>query len=191
MNEQSNFLPQYTIEEFRALSKPEQRRAIARDAVAQINLNRYSAYPGMYFQTPVNSVDPGQELRNFLITKDVEPCSVCALGAVFSSAVRLDDEFTLSNGDVSEHCRSAYLSFSDIEGKLGEFFDEKQMDLMEVAFETPSDCSDLLSKDQDDLNYRAQQFGYNVHPGRHNGATTRLLAILNNIADDEEGLFRP
>ena len=129
MNEQTenNFLPQYTIEQFRALSPFEQRRAIARDAIAQIHAGRLRARNGKYFVTDAAVLTVGADLREVL-TQPQAYCTVCGLGACLASVVRLDNHFVIADGDLrpsgyaDEGTAELWKTYGQFLPKLEEFF---------------------------------------------------------------------
>ena len=197
-NQETNFLPQYTIEQFRALSEPERRRAIARDAIAQIQAGRLRARNGKYFVADAAVLTVGADLREVLIQPQAS-CTVCGLGACLASVVRLDNNFVVADGDLrgpsfsEEGTAELWKSWGKFLPKLEEFFSPVQLSLIESAFELGEFgyCSITDNRRLQDLQQTAIMFGAEASPDVRLDAEKRLLAILNNIAADEEGLFRP
>ena len=221
-------LPALTIEEFRALSPERKRIEIARDALAQLAAGRFVAEQNTYFSLFSDNhlyserrelAEPfqGQELRD--VIAQVETCHVCAMGACFASAVRLDDNLKLraDEGDYARHSRDA--TANDFNGKLAEFFTDRQLELIEAAFEGRADLAyhysignqwnkgqerwrdeeELEEKDEDgdDLYFRGdhddvQALKAAIDFGReYPDETRRMEAILSRIAEHPEGLFVP
>ena len=186
MNEQkeTNFLPQYTIEQFAILSPAEKRRAIARDAIDQIRLQRFVAESGTYLFTPDLGGQVGRDLREVLLEQD-RYCEVCGLGACFASMIRLENDLVLSNADLWSSCimsrnAGAFLS------RLQRHFEPAQLELIECAFEISDEYTHVLSYD-DEAVVDAVVFGDKYDYSDKE----RLLAILTSIAENEEGEFHP
>ena len=108
-------------------------------------------------------------------------CSVCGIGACFASAVRLSND-----SYVKDHYGIKNLIGSDdvnFDSKLRQFFDERQIHLIEYSYErSGKGREDEISPDDK----KASQFGC-----RYESDTDRMLAILQSIADHPEGLFVP
>ena len=221
-----NVLPRLTIEEFRALSPEQKRTEIAKDALAQIAAGRFLAKKGMYFQLfadlnyPETKTQAGQyqnlELRD--VIAQVDGCRVCAMGACFASAVRLDDNLKFQVEDGYYHRRTTGNQTSDFNGKLTEFFDDRQLELIEAAFELNPDYADHYDIgqewDESEAAWRTEEeiedgdeegFAYSrgdaediqkladaIDFGRaYENETERMEAILTSIASHPEGLFVP
>jgi hypothetical protein len=169
------------IKEFRAMAPAEQRRAIVRDALAQLERGNYLSCSGVYLSHP--NIVPNLNLRDLFVDSEPQvPCAVCALGACFVSAVRLDDDYvTAGEAEIS-------LRFGDLYDKLVQFFTPYQIEMIEAAFEIPSTFDDFHVAN--DL-YASSLFGRMVNGNRWTGSEDRLIAILQNIAADPEGMFRP
>ena len=223
-----NVLPRLTIEEFRALSPEQKRIEIARDALAQLAAGRFVAEQNTYFSLFSNNhlyserrelTEPfqGQELRD--VIAQFETCHVCAMGACFASAVRLDDNLKLrvDEGYYARHAQGA--TASDFNGKLAEFFTDRQLELIEAAFERRAhlayhyniedqwnegqECwrneEELEEKDEDgeDLYLRGnlddvQALKAAIDFGRaYEDETERMEAILTSVANHPKGLFVP
>lgn len=122
--------PSLTREQFEALSPAEQRVAIFRDIIAQLDARTFTAKTGTYVEVP-SLLDTVEES---VIT---QPCTVCAIGAAFVSAVRLGDR-------LDEHAFGEYgvESADDLSGAdspmrdhLERFFTSDDLGLLESAFE--------------------------------------------------------
>ena len=183
-NQETNFLPQYTIEEFAILSPAEKRRAIARDAINQIRTQRFFAESGVYLFTEDLRQQVGRDLREVLLEQN-RSCSVCGLGACFASMIRLENDLVLSSADLWSSC-SMSRSTGAFLSRLQRHFEPAQLELIECAFEISDDYAHVLSPDDDEVQ-RVVDFGDKyAHSDQE-----RLLAILNEIANDEEGEFHP
>lgn len=106
---------------FKALSPSQKRIAVAQDVIDQIETEKYKAHTGQYFD--ISGLSDECTLQES-IDLEGSSCSVCAMGAVFASRVRLGNE-------VEEYDPSG----DDITEALEGIFEEEQLRLMEVAFE--------------------------------------------------------
>lgn len=77
-----------TPEQFRKLPVLEQRKLIAKDALAQLRAEKYVANHAYYITTTEVTFKAGDEVRDVLI-KQNPTCYVCAKGALFLSQIRL------------------------------------------------------------------------------------------------------
>lgn len=118
---------------FAALTPQEQRIAIAKDVILQLELGKFEASSGTYFELVAKSeLYDGDDLQK-VIENRTESCSVCAIGAVFASKVRLGNNVVISKWDINE--TEVGLSSSCLLEATENIFSEKQMRLMEFAFE--------------------------------------------------------
>jgi hypothetical protein len=100
-----------------------------------------------------------------------ENCSACALGALFTCAVLRKDE--LSVADVQKRVNNGN-EFKVIKDYLGEFFSERQLDLLEFCFEQGSGAAG--SHNDDDEFLAAAEYGMDYHSDEG-----RLTAMMKNI----------
>ena len=137
-----------------------QRVAIARDVLQQLHEDHYEAERGTYCDAR-------------FIGDDDSPsgCTVCALGALFASAV-------------AATVKEPWDFRSDtMRAQLGRYFDLPQLHQIEVAFE----CSDkvLNAEWRGDYLDAAIQFGYNYPDDK-----ARMIGIMSNIVRNK-GTFVP
>src|SRR5216684_1681623 len=118
--------------------KIRQRRAIARDVIAQIKARHYSAesmvYVGWELVNIIEDAPPDANLQTLLkkkITKN-NPCRVCGLGACFISAVRLYNDAPAS---ILQQSGYSYFSTKKLRRKLDQFFTRREQGLIEASFE--------------------------------------------------------
>lgn len=181
--------------QFKDLTRAEQRVAIARDVIAQLNARAILATPGIYFEFPKDALgerehgdwgigdkEPtlaGKALCDVL-TNAAEPCQVCALGAVFVSAACAAGDYAikgveLSTGDIFAERPTQ----GAMHRYLGGFFDEEQLELMENAFEATNING---SYDDDDFittyGVAADMFENVEDP------TERLRLVMQNVVDN-------
>lgn len=127
---------------FNNLSAAEKRILIAKDAIKQLQLNKYVAEKGCWVSLNLdeetrNQIEDGkfkernlndyeQEWQGILQRKEVS-CQVCGLGAVFASAVRLNNNYVASP--------FADVAWKDLYPRLAKYFSMDQLAAIEIAFE--------------------------------------------------------
>jgi len=166
------------------LSKAEQRVAVAKDALKQLQYEKYTATKGVYIghelETRVCKWVDGYddaELSNAkeqlqpLLIKDKGLCKVCAKGALFLSAVRKFNKATV--GDMSDE------NFKVAENIFG----STNFDLIEAAFEKWDYLRGNSTWNIPSLD--AEAFGH-----KYDNDHDRLVAILKNIIKNN-GTFKP
>jgi len=152
---------------------------IAQDVLAQIRFNRYKATPGTYVQ--VDSPELNSWLRNDMSAYDETiagsfkdffkknkktTCQVCALGAAFVSLVNIENKCS-----VYEIVTKDY----DIWPRVEKYFGERNMTLMESAFE----CCVMDPNDDESIHHLLQQAG--EWGSRYDEPEQRLRAIMLNV----------
>lgn len=126
MNANASTLPALTEEQFNALSQPEQRVAIAKDVLAQLEAKRIVAAPMQWVS--VRGRSGFVYNREALIDAAAPRCFVCGIGACFVSAVRLGNQYQ----------KRAYvggLGATEMERVLLRHFPRQQYAAIEFAFE--------------------------------------------------------
>ena len=104
------------------MTKAQERVAIAKDAIRQINAGRYYVETGGWC-----SIDRTDTINQELLTRRDRPvCNVCALGAAMASSLRLFNIGQIGSGEASTW---------DVDQQLSRFFSPNQMTLIEAAFE--------------------------------------------------------
>lgn len=171
---------------------------IAKDVLA--NLNLVTLTQGKYCQRR-NDLAGMNELDNVQprIDELSKGCRACVLGTCFLSYVRLFNDVKLKEfrnepgnhslnmapDDPDDYDVSIDLGYNVIRQKLSAVFTQKQMDLLERAFERP-DTNLGSGNDQDDwLLIQAYNFGKKFRTNRK-----RVEAIMNNIIENG-GIFKP
>ena len=115
-------------EYFNSLSVEEQRLVLAQDVIAQIKAEKYQACSGAYAiikQTDENS--EGIYSLDLQSNLDKVTCEVCALGGMFISHIKYNNNYTVEEADG--------VGIATINKILSKYFDLNQLILMEVAFE--------------------------------------------------------
>lgn len=169
--------------EFNKLSKAEKRVVIAKDALAQLRLNKWSARMGLYVQfgNGINVANKENAQLCKILPKGGK-CEVCARGALFLSAVRKFNDFKVSQLELAyeqDEVRDIG-SYEFRKYELG-FFTRAQIKLIEAAFEGYDFISSSWPKAvQDGCRHFYENFT----------TQTRLEAILKNIVRNK-GTFKP
>lgn len=167
---------------FKKATPAEKRIIIAKDVIAQIELGKYIPETGSYCKS--RNIKRGVDLQSIIIEPKFK-CSVCELGGLFTSLIRIKDNFTSTlAGEVDN---------SLIFEELINYFSGKQISLIESAFEE-SGYGVLYSKEDNEIslerkkaskNYRAK---YKISNNRYN-----LLKYMNITSDeyysDESGKY--
>lgn len=183
---------------FKKLSAADKRIEIARDVIAQIKSAKYKAAMGVYVATasPIydddlmhgysNKGDETEREKQLCeVFQDMPKCTVCARGAMFVSACRMFNHFSVGEfadaGGTSDGADPD--SFSDYEET---FFTKKQVGMIESAFEKDTDFGygrEACSR-KDSL--AAVLFGK-----QYGKAEERLTAIMQNIIKNEGDFVVP
>jgi hypothetical protein len=139
--EQNTGIPTGTLKSFKdieAMAPEEVRKLIIQDALDALNSGLVRAEQGVYitlrfpFATPISD---DQQLRDLL--PKAKGCNVCAMGIAFLGALRLFDEFSVVRTGCWQGLNSRNLDVprSSLLEYLGRFFDEQQLNLIEMVFE--------------------------------------------------------
>ncbi len=204
-----------TTRPFSRLSKADQRRAICRDALAQLRAKKLVASRGTFLQFDyAGDAKPDTSLRN-LIARRTRPCSVCALGSLLVAQINLNGDCKLGEqmSDTDWGCAVIWpFPKEQPEGKSGLFspfmqryFDVAQLQLIEIAFERGSGAFVVSNGFGDfdtdryaavcresDLAITAEQAQAAITFGkRHAESLDRLRAILKKIIRSKEAVFTP
>lgn len=177
------------------LTKVQRRLAVVKDAIKQIKLNKYIPISGDVVEfldgnikddiSNAEDVDAKQVIKN-LLKQDAPVCSVCARGSLLVSIVHKENNFKLSEFN---SCVGSYSASGTTDTKLLTLFPEKQLALMEQAFEEGGG----------DIGWNALNHVYltddevdkcSVFHDKYEDETSRLLGIFNNAVKNK-GLFRP
>jgi hypothetical protein len=167
------------------ISKAEMRVTIAKDALQQLKAEKIIAVSGSYYGTELideldKMVVKDDDNKKYkvqaqpFLKKRVNPCRVCAKGALFLSAVRKYNKATLDDV-MCEDLRVA-----------DKIFGSRQFDQIEAAFEqweTTKNRFGLAADGVDSIT--ACAFGMKYEDERE-----RLEAILKNIIKNN-GTFKP
>lgn len=125
-----------TAEQFLALSKSEQRIVLAKDVIDILQSNKITAKRCAYFEMYGHSK---KDEINELVGKT--PCKVCALGGLFVAEVMYTDRATIGDAD----------NRFFIKDRLNEYFEERQLGLIESAFEGTAEFCDGKGYSEDEV----------------------------------------
>ena len=175
-------------EYFNSLTPAKKRVAIAKDVIANINAKKYVACMGSYVNIYNTNLD-SQSLQKVL---PQVTCSVCALGAMFVSDVKFNNNFNVGDSTTSK-----------IDNQLSKYFSKGQLALIEIAFER---FDTIYDDDEEELRI---ENGYYSHISlkklkiteddvssaikfynKFDTSEETLIAIMENIIKNK-GKFKP
>lgn len=159
------------------LSDAKKRVAIAKDALEQLRRGRYVAGRGEY----MSPVYFNELIAKSNDSKRPNKCETCALGSLFLSRIALFNKWRWND---DEHPWG--------EGRLNDIFDEKQMALMEFAFEGSEihDIYGALANSWDDWDFNIDKDEFDgLWSENFDNAHDCLEAILQNVVD-HDGEFK-
>jgi hypothetical protein len=187
---------------FDKASPARKRIIIAKDVIKQLELKKLIAKTGVYFvpgnfkRVSAHLFDIDTELEGFknkelqeVIKKNT--CTVCALGSMFACHIRINDNYKLSENNISKLSGNNRHTPQDEMHELLKYFGHRQLALIEIAFEISSSIGRSSGEfDEDDegdemLISRALNFGV-----KYKTAHTRLKGIMKNIIKNK-GEFKP
>ncbi len=138
---------------FDSLTQPEQRRAIARDALAQIEAGSLTPKEGVYMVLPPRPIATTDSLRQlYREAQSSGGCPACALGAILASQLNLNGDCLVGDlntgvdwptGGTRVYVGRARYGLSDLaQAEVGGFypfilryFAPDQLQTIEIAFE--------------------------------------------------------
>jgi hypothetical protein len=160
----------------------EKRVLIAKDVISGLKKKKLISTPGCWVSNNANygdlfdmdKVDPDTELKTIL--DKIPSCNVCALGGIFVSTVKRFDKLKCKD-------EFAMPDIADFLPYLKKFFSEKQLNLIECAYEIGEGWAydDGESKSMRNARAFGESFG---------DSTERMVAIMKNIVKND-GLFVP
>lgn len=155
---------------FKSLSKAEQRVFIAKDVLESLKLKKYKAEHLIYVETNTSKADEDSKFNQDFVNCDDFSCKVCALGAIFTSKVKIANGFE-SGFDL--YLYNPDLDDREMRNNLEKYFSRSQLKAIEHAFEgfendVEDSCKTLDSK-------------YKKFHKSYPNADKRMKAIMNNI----------
>lgn len=185
-------VPVVTLMQLSSMEPAAARVLIAQDVIALLDAEVIEASTGCYVgrsfvNLPTRSMN--EVVEGWLTLEGATACPVCALGATLVATVRRFNELRVEDMDDNLCVQRAPLS-----RYLEHFFDEKQLDLIEIAFEmdlqpASRDLSAGLSEEEWDraLTFRARH-GWDERTGTERTSNfgleadrTCLRAIFTNM----------
>lgn len=168
---------------FWAMTKPQQRVAVAKDVIKQLNNGFLDAREGVYFRPEFNEIIEIPQLDKAItqIKKQGGHCTVCGIGGCFVSLVRLGDKVE------TEEIFGVFIEPRDsgddykMKQLLRKVFTPDQLSMIECAFERYTGHGDAPYQDR----IKAAQFGR-----QYSDSKNRLIAIMKNIIKNK-GEFKP
>jgi len=175
------------------------RVAIAKDVISQLNSKKLIPERLIWVEdSKMGSIDdfinskvdkiPQDELDDFAVDLseyvcNIKKCEVCALGAIFVSAVSLYNDMTIYPGRnyIAENLN--WKVFEDLDtSPFIKYFTKSQMELIESAYEG-HEGTHGVSSDKEEVICKAF---YSKYPNDKD----RMIAIMKNIIDNN-GTFDP
>lgn len=179
-------------EQYKKASKAEKRVILAKDALKQLNAEKFIATSGVY-------VRAGEELKaeietkgtqKALLARDVTPCRVCAKGALFLSRIRAGNtcDLVIDGTDDGDYYTGVPVSadFDTLQRTLSNLFGEVHIDSIEDAFE----AGDWDNTYGGYGAYRRKIGTYGLTTEEDGGDYLTLRSILENIIRNG-GRFKP
>jgi len=113
-------------------TKAEQRIEIAKDVLKHLKANKITAECAVYFKPDNKGMFEGQQLKDIL--PKIKNCKVCALGGIFYSYVARHNNYQLNGGLGYRGLQNLDNEHRQMRSAM-EMFQEKQLHLIEYAFE--------------------------------------------------------
>ena len=189
-----------TNEKFNKLALPQQRVAIARDVIAQIDAHKYfgsSQYLIIRDKKLRRKVEDADTSQLCSVLGEIETCEVCARGALFLSTIRLKNHFQINELRIDDG--NVSIRYDTLEHSLERAFTKYQQAMIEYAYEGwdvahvfadafhegVTGGNPLLEDIFDQLKHSLESFSM-----RYKNDDNRLKAIMRNIIRNK-GEFKP
>jgi hypothetical protein len=127
---------------FKKATKAEKRVMIAKDVLAQIKAKRYIPESGTWVDPNWNirnEIDGTESVQKLFADRTIETCNVCALGSLFMSCTNLNNNTCVSDinyGGEGTEIGERIQDGDTLSNGLNKIFSKKQLQLIEVYFET-------------------------------------------------------
>lgn len=176
-----------TTEQFLALSKPDQRVVLAKDVIKILQAKKIIARRLTYFvlNDEAHSASVNSEYFDQEIDKVIGKtrCEACAIGSLFVAEVMYTDKAKVSDAN-------SYF----IKERLYEYFDEKQVELIEIAFERDVDFAESCEEPVEDTILAAANYISSLELLGDDyyfiDSEDAMILIMNNIIE-HNGEFVP
>lgn len=168
-------------------SPAQQRIAIAKDVIKQVEAKFYKAKEGTYLDFSITDRDvvaPDKFDKAIDLLKNKGgSCNVCGIGSCFVSLVNLGDAVSSKNVGLDTYGDIGMFGMNDkkMRPMLSKVFDKRQLSMIECAFEQSVNYFGASNDDR----CNARRFGW-----RYVSSKNRLLAIMHNIIKNK-GDFNP
>lgn len=168
-------------------------RRVVQDAIEQVKQGHFRATRG-YWIEGLNDLNPSYVKERDLTRVSAqipEHCKVCALGSLLLSRARIDPELTMGalyKGRIEKHLtvpnNPDQVDAKEVQAALSSLFDPQTLLLVELAYE--------LGDGEHDVDINNPEHVATVAFGvRYRTATSRILAVLNNLLDNEGKFIVP
>lgn len=158
---------------FNGLGVEDKRVAVAKDVLEQLDLKKFVAEEGTYFYLESKAKE-GESLQK-VIDKG-ESCSVCAMGAVFASKVRLGNDCNITDDILWDSCIKT--GDEEVLKHTEDIFSERTMRLMEWCFEGV----DIVDFFWDDYKLEERVDVFRIS---YKTSDSLIRAIMQNIIDNK------
>jgi hypothetical protein len=177
-------------EAFLKLSPAQKRVEIAKDVIKQLNSKKLIAAHMVYVRTEIDNIEgitPETQLKK--IFDKSEYCRVCGIGSLFVCTVKRANAIVCSDV-MGCTCKSCISDMSDVDQEtitsyLKKYFSVKQLQYIEIAFESRDDV--VLSA-KDVVNYKEAR-SFFAYESNQFSADYRMRTIMQNIIDNK-GTFK-
>lgn len=172
---------------FEELSQAEQRVAIAKDVIAQLDAGLYDARHAGYLGWEGRAVSArcAKEVERIFegVLGGTQVCHVCGIGSLFVSIVKYGD---VTPGEFFQ--ASLDEGMGSGRAKLAKYFTQEQLSMIEYAFErSPTGHTRRYIGRDPQLCERVYSYTWRRLPDDRN---ERLRAIMQNVVDNG-GEFKP
>lgn len=172
--------------EWNSLTVLEKRVAVAKDIIESVEKDFYIPTEGIYVHYNQNFKTKKEvSLKDVLRKKQVESCTVCALGSCFLSIIKFQNNYITK--ELADHNFTLDITSKE-QGKerqiLRTVFTDYQLGLIESAFERTTTYASRVINDEN-LIEQTLDFGYQYFDSKE-----RLIAIMKNIIKNQ-GFFKP
>jgi len=174
------------MKQFKELTKAEKRVEIAKDIIQQVKVKTYKPKHFVYLNViGGKKLGDNYSMQNALLNKEVK-CDVCALGAAFCSLVKFDNKLNLQEAKNAGFGGYVPDGGVNARGRLEKYFSERQLALIENAFEK----TDFFTRKRrifgDECERARNYFAVN----KCNTPSKLLISIFQNVVDNK-GTFKP
>jgi hypothetical protein len=181
--------------QFENASAAMKRVMIAKDVIGHLKVKNILPYKGKYFDGgPFPEI--GETTKSKVSLQEVLPemkaCKVCAIGGMFYSSIAINNKFKADV--IDKNYGEIYSEFDgdEVKKKLGRFFSNYQMALIETAFESEdfSEENGIYEMSKVKTLEFSRAFYFCTDKGKRINSQEAIVKIMNNIIENE-GAFKP